>query len=222
MFKDRNPKYNSFKSLKGGIFPLEGIIGVGKSTTGISIVDFLNNIGINAKFFPEYVNKELLDQYISDMKKYAYTFQMVMLCKRIEIYRDAERFAATGGVAIIDRSITGDFVFATMQHSLGNITDQEFEAYKSLMKQEIQLIPTVTIYLKCSADVSLCRVKNRGIQSEIEGYNFSYMKNLENAYDKVMNSDSIGKCITIDWNISVQIVNGRLLDEMVQDILERL
>src|SRR5687767_9035911 len=112
MFTNRDPNYDKFKSLKGGVFTIEGIIGAGKTTLGKSLEQFLNECGIKTRFFPEYINKDLLSQYIGDMKRYAYSFQLIMLCKRIEIYRIAEAFASTGGVALIDRSIIGDMSFA--------------------------------------------------------------------------------------------------------------
>lgn len=43
-----------------------------------------------------------------------------MLCKRIELYRTAERFAAIGGIALIDRRIIDDITFARMQRDNGN------------------------------------------------------------------------------------------------------
>lgn len=135
MFADRHSDFDKLKYLKGGIYTIEGIIGVGKTTLGRSAERYLNNIGLKEKFYPEYVNKELLAQYIGNMKRYAYSFQMIMLCKRIEIYREAERLAETGGVALIDRSIIGDMTFARMQKDNGNFTEDEWNIYLSLMKQ---------------------------------------------------------------------------------------
>lgn len=217
MFSVRDPLYNKFRSLKGGIFTIEGIIGVGKTTLGTSLESFLNSIGLNTKFYPEYVNKELLEQYIKDMNKYAYSFQMIMLCKRIEIYRDAERFASTGGIALIDRSIVGDMTFARMQKDNGNFTDDEWRIYLSLMKQEIQLSPTANIYLYCSPENSLQRVIKRGNEAEIKGYDPKYMKQLHDAYEI-----SIAECnnihhIRLDWNDL-----SELSSEFLQQILTRM
>ena len=84
---------DKYESLRYGIYTIEGIIGVGKTTLGKSLEKFLNERGIKTKFYPEYVNKDLLDQYIKNMKQYAYSFQLVMLFKRLEIYREAVRFS---------------------------------------------------------------------------------------------------------------------------------
>lgn len=222
MFATRDPLYNKFKALKGGVFTIEGIIGVGKTTLGRSLEAFLNSIGLKARFYPEYVNKELLSQYIGDMKRYAYSFQMVMLCKRIEIYREAERFANEGGVALIDRSIIGDMTFARMQKDNGNFTDDEWRIYLSLMKQEIQLTPTASVYLYCTADTSLARVKQRGIEAEIKGYTREYMEQLHKAYEVSISECTNVKHIWIGWDTSMKLENGLLTNNLTQEILAML
>lgn len=200
MFAERPPQYNIYKSLRAGIYTIEGIVGVGKTTLGKAIEQFLNEIGISAKFYPEYVNALLLSQYISNMEKYAYGFQLVMLFKRLEIYREAERFAATGAVAIIDRSLVGDLTFAQMQKVNGNFTMEEWETYLSVAKQEIQLTPTASIYLKCSPEVALERIKKRGIEAEIKGYSLNYLEQLNNAYEHAIANCTNVRHIIVDWN----------------------
>jgi deoxyadenosine/deoxycytidine kinase len=220
MFENRHPQYNRFKSLKGSVFTIEGTIGVGKTTLGRSVESYLNEIGLSAKFFPEYVNIELLDQYIYDMKRYAYTFQMVMLCKRIEIYRKAEQFAQNGGVALVDRSIIGDLTFAQMQYDSGNFSTSEWETYRSLMRQEIQLVPTGSLYLRCAPETSLVRVKARGIETEVKGYTVEYMKMLNDAYEKSIAQCTNVRHIIIDWNDPIPVEAGKIGLECVHRILD--
>lgn len=222
MFLARHPDFNKLKSLKGGIYTIEGIIGVGKTTLGRSAERYLNTIGLKAKFYPEYVNKDLLSQYISDMKRYAYSFQMIMLCKRIEIYREAEKFAETGGIALIDRSIIGDMTFARMQKENGNFTEDEWKIYLSLMKQEIQLTPTASLFLRCSPQTSLNRVKIRGIEAEINGYTIEYMTQLHNAYETSIHDSTNVRHIIIDWDMSVPVYDGYLSDRFTCEILQSL
>lgn len=220
MFAARHPQFNRFKCLKGSVFTIEGIIGVGKTTLGRSIESYLNEIGLPTKFFPEYINAELLAQYISDMKRYAYTFQMVMLCKRIEIYREAERYAATGGIALVDRSIIGDMTFAQMQHDNGNFTAAEWNTYLSLMRQEIQLTPAGSIYLRCSPGTSLARVKTRGIEAEIKGYAPEYMEMLHNAYEKNIRACTNVRHLIVDWDLPTPLTDGRIGNELLHQILD--
>lgn len=112
----------------GRIIAVEGGIGAGKSTFGQTLTEYLTDSGLRARYYPEYINQKLLSQYIGDMKKYAYSFQMVMLTMRINIYREAVDFARTGGIAVIDRSLVGDYTFAKMQKETGRISDSEWES----------------------------------------------------------------------------------------------
>jgi deoxyadenosine/deoxycytidine kinase len=222
MFSDRHPLYNRFKQLKGGIYTIEGIIGVGKTTAGRSLEHFLIEIGIPAKFYPEYMNKDLLEQYIFNMKRYAYAFQMIMLCKRIEIYREAERLASTGCVVFIDRSIMGDMTFARMQKNNGYFTENEWKIYLSFVEQDIQLVPTSSIFLKCSPESSLDRVKQRGIESEIKHYSLKYMRQLEIAYQQSMRDCHNVRHIMINWNTPSPIIDGYLERSKIESMIEML
>lgn len=222
MFASRHPSYNKFKSLKGGIFTIEGIIGVGKTTLGRTLEKYLNEIGLPAKFFPEYVNKELLAQYIGNMKRYAYAFQMIMLCKRFEIYKEAERFAATGGIAIVDRSLIGDMTFARMQRDNGNFTEDEWSTYLAFAKQEMPLTPTASIYLRCTPDTSLDRVKHRGIEAEINGYSHNYMQQLHDAYEVSINECTNVRHIPMEWDSPILDGSNLIPEDGVVKILEKL
>lgn len=222
MFASRNPLYNKFKSLRCGIFTIEGIIGVGKTTMGRALEKFLNDNGIPCRFFSEYVNEDLLTQYIADMPKYAYAFQMIMLCKRIAVYSDAERFAATGGVSIIDRSIIGDMTFARMQKDNGNFTSREWDIYLSMMRQEIQMTPTASLYLRCSTKTALKRIKKRGIQAEIDGYTAEYMDQLYNSYETSIRQCSNVRHVILDWDNTALSESGYLTQKLVCDVLEKL
>src|SRR5579862_286850 len=149
MFTDRHPNYNRYRSLRGGMFVIEGTVGAGKSSLGKSLTKYLNDIGIETRFFTEFVNEDLLQQFISDMKKYAYPFQVILLQKRIETYRRAEEYTKTGGVAIIDRSLIGDMTFAKMHVDAGNISADEYQVYLKLIEKEKLPVPIACLFLQC-------------------------------------------------------------------------
>lgn len=222
MFASRHPLYEDCRQHRGAVWVIEGGVGVGKSTTGQSLSNKLIEIGLNARFFPEYVNRRLLKQFIDDMKTYAYSFQMIMLFKRIEIYNDAERFAATGGIAIIDRSIIGDKTFAYMQMEAGNISADEWETYLSIMKEEIRLVPSASIFLKCSVKTSMDRIRARGNLEEIKGYSEDYIGKLLTAYDRSISECTNVKHVIVDWNKPVHIVDGHLDDDTILFLLKQL
>lgn len=222
MFTPRHPLYNKYKSLIGGIYTLEGLIGVGKTRLGMSIVNFLNTIGLNAQFFPEYVNKDFLDEYINDMPRYSYAYQLMMLCKRIDIYKEAEQFSKLGGIAVIDRSLIGDMTFARMQKEKGFFTETNWKNYLSMAADEIQLAPTASVYLSCTTETSLGRVRKRGVEAEIKGYSPEYMDDLRSAYETSIAECTTVKHIIVDWNQNIPIVDGLLTEECVRSILDRI
>jgi deoxyadenosine/deoxycytidine kinase len=222
MFNDRHPNYEKLRSLRGGIYVIEGIIGVGKTTLGKSLEKYLNNIGIKCKFYKEYFNKDLLDQFITDMKKYAYFFQMMMLVKRIEIYKEAEEFSKLGGVSFIDRSLVGDMTFAKMHYKSGNISDDEWQIYNNFIKREKLLTPTACIYLRCNMKTTLFRIQNRGITSEINGYTTKYLIELNDMYNDVIKDTTNIKTICLDWDKSVKLVDNIISEDNLLDILNLL
>lgn len=191
MFRSRHPYYELFSQLIGSSITIEGVIGAGKTTLGLALEKYLNEIGLRAKFFPEFVNLDLLGQYLSNMNRYAYPFQMFMLLKRLEIYREAERFRETGGIAIIDRSLIGDLAFMLMQHTNGNITDQEKAVYESVFIQESPPCPGVCIYLQCTSRQAMDRIIKRGREGEADAYTLEYLENLANRYTQVFSQTQI-------------------------------
>lgn len=219
MYRSRHPLYEKYKHLRGAIIELEGGIGAGKTVVGRSMEAFLNNIGIKAKFFPEYVNKKLLRQYIRDMKKYSYAFQLFMLCQRIRIKEKAVKYAKTGGMAIVDRSICGDMSFARMQRDNGNITEEEWQIYQITMKTELTPEPTVCLYLDITPITSLKRIRMRGNEDEIAGYDLAYLKKLQDAYVDTFAENAAITPIIVDWNDNLNLVHGLLSDTDTQRLL---
>lgn len=220
----QNSLYRQYSKFIGYVVSIEGLIGAGKSTLGQSLEKFFKSIGINAKFFPEYKNIKLLNQYISNMTKYAYSFQSVMLSKRLEIYRMASEFAAKGGVAIIDRSIIGDITFARMQVSMGNITPEEYQVYESIIEEENILEPNLTIYLDVCIDTVMRRIQKRGIESEISGYSKEYIQTLNENYLKVLNTIDNVIYLNHDQDIFLEVTDKEkyLPNESIIQILDQL
>jgi deoxyadenosine/deoxycytidine kinase len=92
-----------------------------------------------------------------------------------QIFRD-------GGGAL-DRSIFGDRIFAEMLHHDGDMTDEEFVTYSTLLDNMLEHAqdPTLLIYLDCTVDTALERIKkrNRGLESTIPR---DYLEHLNSRY----------------------------------------
>lgn len=218
MFSQRPRYYHNFTCFRASVITIEGGIGVGKTSLGRSIERFLNKIGIKAKFFPEYVNQTLLAQFIGDMNRHAYSFELFMLAKRAEIYRDAQRFADLGGLAIIDRSINGDWAFTKMQYDAGRITEDDWVTYQDILKAENFNEPSLTIFLDCDIERSMARISKRGRGCESD-YTVEYLQKLGTAYDESF--DRINHQIYyFEWDEDKNLdEDGHLLDDDVEKFL---
>ncbi len=232
--KNSQPKVTVFKKIpleikKLNIFRcqiicLEGIISAGKSTLGKSLSHFLNNNGFKAKYFAEYVNEDLLGMFLNDQKKNAFWFQTVMLIKRIQIYKEAKLYSQGGGIAIVDRSLPGDFTFAKMQKINGNISDIQWKAYIKMIENESSEMPEplLTVFLKVSPEVAFDRLKKRGNKAEIEGYTIDYFKQLDNVYKESFKQTGLSQ-ISIDWEHNLEITpTGRISDKECCKLLLKL
>lgn len=196
---------------KGKVLVVEGLIGVGKSTLGRSLKDFLSKRGIDVVWMPEPINYKLLDLYISDKERYAFPFQVIVARERIQMYREASRLIEEGKIVIIDRGLPGDLAFAYMQKDKNFFTEKEFEVYQSLVSETNIPEPDVMIYLDCTPETAWKRILQRGLSSEKTGYDLPYLKDLSESYEKSLASH---KCLRIDWNES-QLVQSNLLDEKI-------
>ncbi len=206
------------------IICLEGIISAGKSTLGKSLAYFLNHNGFKAKYFAEYVNDDLLGMFLEDQKKNAFWFQTVMLIKRIQIYKEAKKFAENGGISIVDRSLPGDFTFAKMQKLNGNISKSQWKVYVKMIEKESPEMPEplLTVFLKVSPEVAFERLKKRGNQAEIDGYTIDYFKQLDKVYKESFKQTGLSQ-IAIDWEHNLEITpNGRISDKECCKLLLKL
>lgn len=215
----------SYNSLSGKIIALDGLIGAGKTVLGSSMETYLNNtLGLKARFFEEVVDKGVLAEYIADMKNQAFRFQMKMLRTRLEILEDAKIFSQSGGVSILDRSTIGDMAFARMQKDSGIFTDQEWTEYTEIISKHIDGgVDFIVIYLDCSVDVSMHRIRKRGTESEISGYTKEYLEHLGSSHKESLKLVQNKLCL--DWNKDDVVLEGKIrkpgvikvLDEIIQE-----
>lgn len=222
IYSDTNQNYINLRCLGCAVIGIEGLIGAGKTTVGKSLKYELKRIGFKkVKFFKEYVNTELLSQYISNIKKYSYSFQLIMLIKRLQIYKEAVKYSKLGGIAIIDRTLPGDYTFARMQYKSNNMNEDEWKVYQSMLQQNERIKPSIILHLKTDTQVAYERMKSRGRLSEINGYTIDYFQNLKNTYGEVLRNINT-KVLKIDWNNSLKIQNGLLEPDDSLDLLYKI
>ena len=107
---------------------VEGLIGCGKSTFSKEI-----STRLNLRLIEEPVETNpYLEKFYQNPKEYAFGMQMFLLHKRYIMQRlAADEATGVGGYsgAILDRSISGDRVFAKLHNESGNINDLDWKTY---------------------------------------------------------------------------------------------
>lgn len=156
---------------------IEGQIGVGKTTIG-EIVE--RRFGV--PLYRELGNPHtlaLLDRFYADKPRWAFTLQIHFLNERFRMIK--EIFRAGGG--ILDRSIFGDRIFAQLLHADGDMSEEEYATYTTLLDNMLEHVqrPQLLIYLDCGIDTATERIKrrNRGLESGIPR---AYLERLNERY----------------------------------------
>jgi deoxyadenosine/deoxycytidine kinase len=156
---------------------IEGQIGVGKTTMGELLEE-----RFGTPLFRELTNPDtlaLLDRFYADKPRWAFTLQIHFLNERFRMIKEIFR---TGGGSL-DRSIFGDRIFAQMLNADGDMTDEEYRTYSTLLDNMLEHAqdPRLLIYLDCGVDTALARIRkrNRGLESDIPR---DYLENLNRRY----------------------------------------
>lgn len=156
---------------------IEGQIGVGKTTMGEILEE-----RFGTPLFRELTNPDtlaLLDRFYADKPRWAFTLQIHFLNERFRMIKEIFR---TGGGSL-DRSIFGDRIFAQMLNADGDMSDEEYRTYSTLLDNMLEHAqdPRLLIYLHCRVDTALARIRkrNRGLESDIPR---EYLENLNRRY----------------------------------------
>lgn len=199
-FKAPNPALRKYASaIRGKVLVLEGLISAGKSTAGNEIITFVQSLGIPCRFFPEPIIPDLLQLFLDDQPKYAFAFQLTMLVKRQAIYREAYEYAKKGYFCIIDRSIHGDYCFATMHKNRDNISEAEWKAYLAVLHGEKFEHPDYVVYLEVSPQTAIRRCSIRDRKGETT-YDLTYFEELCQIYATIIPQSPSKQYLVIDWN----------------------
>ena len=137
---------------------------------------------LNIPFYSELNNEftlSILDKFYKDKSRWAFPVQINFLNERFKLIKAI--FRTKGG--ILDRSIYGDRVFASLLNEGGFISDDEYRIYLDLLDNMLEhtQIPALMIYLNCSVDEAERRIKNRNRSFET-GISREYLDNLNTKY----------------------------------------
>ncbi len=159
---------------------VDGIVGVGK-TTLVGILQSELRLTPFYEVSGERV-EDLLRNFYFDGKRWSFTLQVYFLNKRFYQMKMAEK----DGKYVMDRSIYGDFLFAKAQHEMGMMSDLEWEVYREMYDNLVEHVvpPRLMIYLRCSVDTAVKRLKKRGRDYE-QNVDLMYWEMIRNLYEEM-------------------------------------
>lgn len=180
----------------------EGIIGAGKTTFAKEIA---TRLGL--RFIEEPVDDNpYLECFYKDQKKWALGFQFFMLHRRYLIQRlAADEATGFGGYqgAILDRSLSGDRVFAKMHMECGNIEKIDWDTYE--MAYDVMcrtlLPPTLLVFLDIQPKTAHERMNQRGRPAEKE-VPLTYLEKLREGYQALLQEADNG---LLPWAHAVRV-----------------
>ncbi|WP_434757036.1 deoxynucleoside kinase [Borrelia puertoricensis] len=195
---------------------IEGLIGAGKTTLG-----YVLSKEFNIPFYSE-LNSEftlsMLDKFYKDKSRWAFLVQINFLNERFKLIKSV--FKTKGG--ILDRSIYGDRVFASLLNDSGYISNDEYKIYLDLLDNMLEHSqkPALMIYLDCNVDEVERRIKNRNRSFET-GIPREYLEGLNEKYLSWYNSYDLSPKLSFDYN-NINIFDDKHKSKLIAFIKDKL
>ncbi len=161
------------------IVSIEGNIGSGKTTAKEKLKEYIaRKNGMESTIFVDEPTDEwqtikdengvpILVNLYSDLKRFAFRFQMMAYISRLKKLRDALRNPNIK-IIITERClITDAHVFAKMLYDSKHIEEDEYQIYTRWFDEFAKEVePSCIVYFKASTDVCMTRIKKRNRAGE--------------------------------------------------------
>jgi len=190
-----------------------GNIGAGKTT----LTELLAS---HFKFEPQFEavdNNPYLEDFYSDMKRWAFNLQIFFLNSR---FRHIVKLQETGIDMIQDRTIYEDaYIFAENLYDMGLMSARDFENYSNIFQSIIHYIkpPDLLIYLKASVPTLVNNIQKRGRDYET-AIRLDYLSKLNDKYDKWINNYKEDKVLILDKDNLDFTTNPEDLGSIIQKV----
>lgn len=207
-----NIKYSE-EVLKNKTIVIEGVVGVGKTT----LMEVLSSKLDYIKYEEPVVNNPFLSAFYNDRIRYSFPLQMFFLKERFKLIKDANK---KNQKSIMDRSIYADTIFANILYKNGELSKEEYDLYedfKNTMLEHVE-VPKLMIYLRCSVDTAINRIKKRNRDYE-QSTEREYWENLNCEYEEYFNSYKKSNILIIDVD-DVNIFDKNHMNQLI-DIIEQ-
>lgn len=188
---------NTFRT----IVSIEGNVGSGKTTAKEKLKKYIKhkNVSDSVIFVDEPTDEwqtvkddkgvPILVNLYSDLKRYAFRFQMMAYISRLTKLRDALRDPKIK-VIITERClITDAHVFAKMLYDSKHIEEDEYQIYTRWFDEFAKEVePSCIVYFKASTEVCMNRIKKRNRDGEQE-IQYSYLEKCNNYHNDWLITD---------------------------------
>lgn len=193
---------------------IEGVVGVGKS----SLLELLVQRGF-VPFREPVIDNPILDKFYRDRHRYAFPLQVFFLNKRFAHMKEAVHVQR----AVMDRSIYGDAIFATMLNASQEMEDVEFNIYQQLYQNMLEHVapPKLMVYLQCSVDEAMRRIRKRGRGYE-QHVERAYWQRLHDEYELYFAQYTISHVLVINVETLNFEENEQDREMILHKIMERL
>ncbi len=170
-----------------------GNIGAGKTTLTELLARHL-------KYEPQFEaveNNPYLEDFYSDMKRWAFNLQIFFLNSR---FRHIVELQNRNIDMIQDRTIYEDaYIFAENLFDMGLMSARDFENYSNIFQSIVHYIqpPDLLIYLRASVPTLVNNIQKRGRDYE-SGIRLDYLSKLNEKYEKWIGNYKEGKLLILD------------------------
>jgi deoxyadenosine/deoxycytidine kinase len=159
----------------------------------------------------------VLKNYYDDPKRWAFTFQLNAIHSRNMLWKQItseqpDRLHYSERSPLADR-----YVFGEIMYREGNLDAAEYEIYSEVCGAVIRECPLkAIIYLKCSPELCLERIRQRGRKGE-EGISLEYLRKVHERHEEWLLGIHSIPVITIDTGV-YDVYNQTHQDEIAQMI----
>ncbi len=194
-----------------------GNIGVGKSTL---VTMLCQKLGWQPFYEPETENPYLADFY-QDMSRWSFQSQVFFLSRRLHIHH---QILHHNGSVIQDRSIYEDAeVFARNLNLQGNLSDRDYDTYRSLYQTLAEFLPPpdLVVYLRASVDTLLKRIalRNRDYEKSISP---DYLDRVNQLYNEWIAAFTLCPVLTIPADEMDYVVKPEHLELITEKVQQKL
>jgi len=208
---------------------IEGNIGAGKTT----LITELRALDYNVVH--ENVLPRLLELFYAQPDKYAFVLQMVASASRLSIINSELLFGGSA-LTFLDRSIVGDYAFAAANYVLGNLSCDEFLAYRESVGGSLKEVVEMTlpksasiVYLRVSPEECAKRVVARdGVDASVS---LEYLRVISAAHELAIDIVQYTRRVDVTDSPSARMIAPDLrpsppivprLDGVSENIIEAL